>query len=1395
MKCISSKYIFFILFFININKIFSTLLFTYPTSITLSNGNILVIEKNGIYVCDATVENVIKTIHTFIEEDKINDLDRLSYVVIKDKNNYIACLVNFKLYLLTRTGDLIKSTNRLISDDNPRYFSLAPIFVKSNHYYYVIAYFDSSVSLKLIYFKLSLSSNYQNIEITTTKFEKFRGRLGWYEYPYLNKGLSCEYMLDDDSHKYNYLLCYLMINDDGDTLAQDFYEINENKIADYNKYDLSYKKLGNVKQIKSITINDIKRALLAVLIEENNMYKIKLYTYYYEFTSTHLDALNDPSFKCAKTFYGIKTNYIYEKSLLSFSCIGPGAAVQSILVSNSLSIVQTNTQFETCETIYGHSVLYSNYYGKYYVVSDVICDDHQRTYIHLIGDIPKIEEKIEEEEEIVIDEEKFIEEKFEFIEEEKLELMKERELEKEIFEEIIFEKEIEKEKYEEIIEEKIEKEEEYSFIEETEEIMEVTESNLGCPQLEKCSSCNQVSLSMNLCVKCNNEKGYYLLKSNYDTKYIDCVNNITKPYNFYFDKKNKDYEPCFETCFKCSNKGNYEENNCDSCDGITYIPKPEYEDSKNCVPKCKYYYYYTNYGQYKCTDFLYCPDDYNTLIKYKNKCTNDCSKDDTYKYYYNRECLKQCPNNTKDEDNFICKDISIKRCILSENNFFLLEENITDAMVERMTIIYAAEFAYTNTHVSIYKNDIYTITIYKDINCIDDLELNIPEVIFGECEMKVKEKCNITDGLIVAIVDKIIEGANQRKLYSYGLFSPKDGTRLPSDDICSDDKLLILESLSFKLSNSNLDLSTFTSLISQGIDIFNLSNPFYTDVCFQYNSINNENYQNKDIALKDRVLIFFPNITLCENDCEMNGINLTTLKAICECPYSNKNKDILKDNALYQSQVGQFEEFISSTNIYVITCYKNILNLSYFKECTGGLIIFIFLVLEIICTIFYYLKGFPSIKIYIFDIGSKYINFLTPNKSNKSSKHSLKNKARLSTEKNTKNIFTPNENSEIPKEKDNKESSIINNNMILNDHNKNNTKIIVLKPNTKLKRLILRRHLFYIKKSKQINENSKFNMNSNIIPKDKESSNENNTNNIVIKEVELGKEKNKDIIQENDIKIYSKPEISEKGLIIREDLLSKNSFDNSSAYSNSNRDLIPYIQKDEFFSEYLKTEFDDMDFEDLITKDKRKFCEYYSEKLTANQIIINTFCCEEPFKPMSIKILLLLLQIDLYFLINGLFYDEEYASEIFHLEKDSFYDALGRFVGNLVYAALVGIIINYIIEFLFIEETRLKKIFRKQKENLDVLKNEINRIVSDIKRRYIFFIILTFLITIFTWIHISCFNIVYPHLKWEWLLFSVIIILFMQIFSAFICLLDTLLRFLSYKCKSEKIYKISYLLS
>ena len=190
-----------------------------------------------------------------------------------------------------------------------------------------------------------------------------------------------------------------------------------------------------------------------------------------------------------------------------------------------------------------------------------------------------------------------------------------------------------------------------------------------------------------------------------------------------------------------------------------------------------------------------------------------------------------------------------------------------------------------------------------------------------------------------------------------------------------------------------------------------------------------------------------------------------------------------------------------------------------------------------------------------------------------------------------------------------------------------------------------------------------------------------------------------------------------------------------------------------------------MDYDEVLEKDKRNFWEYLKEKLLDNQYIINTFFNDEPFKPKSIKILLLTLQADIYLFVNGLFYSEEYVSEIFHLEKDTFYDTLSRFLENLVYAALVGIIIGYIIEWFFIEESRLKKLFKKKKEKIQELKYEINHIVRDIKIRYVLFIIITFIITIFTWIHISCFNIVYPNLKWEWLIFSgIIIVIYANIF-------------------------------
>ena len=66
-------------------------------------------------------------------------------------------------------------------------------------------------------------------------------------------------------------------------------------------------------------------------------------------------------------------------------------------------------------------------------------------------------------------------------------------------------------------------------------------------------------------------------------------------------------------------------------------------------------------------------------------------------------------------------------------------------------------------------------------------------------------------------------------------------------------------------------MNSILHLTGQNIDIFNLSSDFYTDICYHYDS-----NIDKDVALKDRVLLYFPNITLCEDSCETKGVHIET---------------------------------------------------------------------------------------------------------------------------------------------------------------------------------------------------------------------------------------------------------------------------------------------------------------------------------------------------------------------------------------------------------------------------------------------------------------------------------------------------------------------------------------
>ena len=229
--------------------------------------------------------------------------------------------------------------------------------------------------------------------------------------------------------------------------------------------------------------------------------------------------------------------------------------------------------------------------------------------------------------------------------------------------------------------------------------------------------------------------------------------------------------------------------------------------------------------------------------------------------------------------------------------------------------------------------------------------------------------------------------------------------------------------------------------------------------------------------------------------------------------------------------------------------------------------------------------------------------------------------------------------------------------------------------------------------------------------------------------------------------------------------------------------------------EYVKTDPDDMDYDNAIGRDKRTFCAYFVDNIKTDLLILNIFCNFEQLNPWPIKFLLFILNIDLYFFVNGLFFTEDYLSEILYDKNVNFLDYSSRFMDRIYYITLIGVIIGYAVDCFFFEERTIKKLFKREKNNIIILKYKMSQIIKNIKSRYNLIIIICFVAAIFIWYYVFCFNNIYPSMKKEWIITSVIMVFVMQFFYFLKLLIETIIRFIAIKCKSERLFKFSQFLS
>ena len=112
---------------------------------------------------------------------------------------------------------------------------------------------------------------------------------------------------------------------------------------------------------------------------------------------------------------------------------------------------------------------------------------------------------------------------------------------------------------------------------------------------------------------------------------------------------------------------------------------------------------------------------------------------------------------------------------------------------------------------------------------------------------------------------------NYNKIIYYSLLEVTSQKILPINELCIDEPIFVEENLLSKINNTNIDIDSLYFLANQNINIFNLSSAFYKDICYHFDSP-----INKDITLKDRIKLYYPNVTLCESGCHIKGVNLTT---------------------------------------------------------------------------------------------------------------------------------------------------------------------------------------------------------------------------------------------------------------------------------------------------------------------------------------------------------------------------------------------------------------------------------------------------------------------------------------------------------------------------------------
>ena len=431
---ISDYYIYlYIILSLQAYSIISLFPLKYPYSLYLSDGNIFIIHQKGISIYDHLFTNKTKDVVTFSKKDQIKTSD-LSRITTTLEDELLFCLIKDKVYIFNNKGNLLFHNNTLILNDGmkPNYYSLAAIKIDNYLYNYTIFYFLNK-NLYRTYYQYNIKSNKN---ILTSSFSQpffpyyfiyWDGTRYEERYDFSDDVITCQYMIDKE--KNNSLTCFLLMEKENKVkyLFVIYNYSQEEYLTIYKDKDLYFQTNYDYKSVKCIK---------SVLISSRSKAFVSLYSSFGELKSFIFDINNKNDFgnirfnqyfknnNCSTlNYFGFNIYYYKYNGEFINSCLDTNGNLMIEFYSDNLTLYHYKIIKKTKTPLHGYSILYSNFTGEYFFISDeepfklLNGDDNDFEYVKNNFDIKDCLTEEEEEEESEKSEEKEESKEFESEEE------------------------------------------------------------------------------------------------------------------------------------------------------------------------------------------------------------------------------------------------------------------------------------------------------------------------------------------------------------------------------------------------------------------------------------------------------------------------------------------------------------------------------------------------------------------------------------------------------------------------------------------------------------------------------------------------------------------------------------------------------------------------------------------------------------------------------------------------------------------------------------------------------------------------------------------------------------------------------------------------------------------